>query len=78
MDVPNIFQILLSELVNDRFQLEEELERIMNLDISIPEKVKITKVALENVAINDLMMGKWNSYLPLTNNEELKEEDGKV
>lgn len=70
---------MLNDLVNDRIQLEEELERVINSDTSVPEKVLKIKAALKEVAVNDLMIGKWKSYMPsMINNKNPKiEEDGK-
>jgi len=70
MEVPTIFNIVLNDLVNDRLQLEQELERCFNLDIDVPSKVNKIKVALENIAKNDLMVSKLQSYIPITNDEK--------
>ena len=77
MEVPTIFNTVLTDLMNDRIQLEQELERCLNLDIDVPSKVNKIKVALENIAKNDLMVNKWQSYIPITNDEKT-EQDGKV
>lgn len=77
MDAPKIFNVVLTDLVNDRLQLEEELERVVNLDISVPEKVEKIKVALEDIAKNDLMVNKWKTYIPITNDDK-NDKDGKV
>jgi len=77
MEVPQIFNTVLADLMNDRIQLEEELERCFNLDISVPEKVEKIKVALGNIAHNDLMVSRLQSYIPITNDEKIK-ENGKV
>lgn len=77
MEVPTIFNTVLTDLMNDRVQLEQELERCLNLDIDVPSKVNKIKVALENIAKNDLMVSKWQSYIPITNDEKT-EQDGKV
>lgn len=72
MGVPTIFNIVLKDLMNDRIQFEEELERCFNLNIEVPNKVNKIKVALENIAKNDLMVSKLNSYIPITNDEKNK------
>ena len=77
MEVPQIFNTVLMDLANDRLQLEQELERCVNLDISVPDKVNKIKVALENIAMNDLMVSKWQHYMPITNDDKT-EQDGKV
>lgn len=77
MDVFNIFNIVLTDLVNDRLQLEEELERVVNLDGNIPNKVNQIKIALDNLVKNDLMVNKWKTYLPITNDKNI-EENGKA
>jgi hypothetical protein len=80
MGAENIINIVLGDLVNDRVQLEEELERLINSDTPIPEKVDKIKVTLKDVAVNDLMIGKWKSYMPsMINNKDInKEENGKT
>lgn len=77
MDGFNIFNIVLTDLVNDRLQLEEELERVVNLNGNIPDKVNQIKVALDNLVKNDLMVNKWKTYLPITNDKNI-EQDGKA
>lgn len=66
----NIFNIVSTDLLNERIQLEAELERAVNLNIPIPEKIILIKVALKNLAVHDLMISKWDSYLP--DNEDEK------
>lgn len=77
MEVPEIFNTVLMDLANDRLQLEQELERCVNLDISVPDKVNKIKVALKDIAVNDLMVSKWQHYMPITNDDKT-EQDGKV
>lgn len=77
MKIPDIFNTVLTDLMNDRIQLEQELERCFNLDINVSDKVNKIKVALENISKNDLMVSKLHSYMPITNDEKI-EEDGKV
>lgn len=70
MELPEIFKIVLQDLINDRLQLESELERVINLDINVTEKINKIKIALEDIAKNDLMVSKWSSYMqPITNDE---------
>ena len=80
MGAESIINIVLGDLANDRIQFEEELERVINLDIPVPEKVTKIKAALKEVAVSDLMMGKWKSYMPsMMNNENPnKQENGKI
>jgi len=70
MGVPVIFNTVLADLMNDRLQLEQELERAFNLNIEVPHKVNKIKVALENITKNDLMVSKLQSYIPITNDEK--------
>lgn len=70
MEVPPIFNTVLADIMNDRIQLEEELERCFNLDISVPDKVDKIKVALKNMVDNDLMVSKLQSYIPITSEEK--------
>ena len=63
------------QTINDRIGfLSLNLVQINKL---IVKKINKIKVALENITKNDLMVSKWNSYLPITNKNK-KEEDGKV
>jgi len=70
MEVPQIFSTVLADLMNDRIQLEEELERCFNLDIEVPDKVKKIKIALKNIVDNDLMVSKLQSYIPITSEDK--------
>jgi hypothetical protein len=77
MEAPIIFNTVLTDLMNDRIQLEQELERCFNLDINVSDKVEKIKVALGNIAHNDSMVSKLHSYMPITNDEKTK-KNGKV
>ena len=61
MEVPTIFNTVLTDLMNDRIQLEQELERCFNLDINVPDKVNKIKVALKNIVENDLMVSSYKA-----------------
>jgi hypothetical protein len=73
MELPNIFNIIIADLLNDRLQFEAELERIVNMDISTPEKTKRIKNVLKEITLIDSMLQKWQEYLPEINNENSKE-----
>lgn len=73
MEIPSIFNIVIADLLNDRLQFEDELERIVNMDIPTPEKTLRIKSVLKEIAQIDLMILKWREYMPEINNEDSKE-----
>lgn len=73
MEIPSIFNIVIADLLNDRLQFEDELERIVNMDIPTPEKTLRIKSVLKEITQIDLMILKWREYMPEVNNEDSKE-----
>ena len=73
MELPSIFNIVIADLVNDRLQLEDELERIINMDLPTPEKTIRIKSVLKEITLIDSMIKKWYEYMPETNNEDSKQ-----
>lgn len=73
MEIPSIFNIVIADLLNDRLQFEDELERIVNMDIPTPEKTLRIKSVLKEITQIDLMILKWREYMPEINNEDSKE-----
>ena len=78
MEINNTYNLVLSELSNDKIQLEVELERLVN-DNTTPttEKVGKIKEILRLMSINNTMVGTWNGYLPsfVDNNEQNNKEN---
>ncbi len=78
MEINNTYNLVLSELSNDKIQLEVELERLVN-DSTTPtvEKVGKIKEILRLMSINNTMVGTWNGYLPsfVDNNEQNNKEN---
>jgi hypothetical protein len=73
MELPSIFNIVIADLLNDRLQFEDELERIVNMDIPTPEKTLRIKGVLKEITQIDSMILKWREYMPEINNENSKE-----
>ena len=74
MDFEVLHSIILQELANDQLQLETEVERLVNSDIDIPNKVLKIKAALKEVATNEMMANKWLTYLSSNDNNDLKKD----
>lgn len=78
MGEKRIFGILITDLTSDKLKLEEELERMLNLNINIEKKVIKVKEILSKINIIELNINKLKTYIgeDLTNNSVLL-TDGK-
>jgi hypothetical protein len=70
MDTSRIVNIILSELSIENLKLQEKLENQINSNRQIEEKVLAVKDALKSLAINELMISKFQSMVSNQNNKE--------
>lgn len=61
-----LVSILLTDLTSDRLKKEQEMERIINDNIEISEKVSLIKNQLKEIVLTDLMITEWRK---LTNSD---------
>ncbi len=62
-----IFGILLTTLTVDKLQYEEELERLLNLNVNTNKKVKSIKKLLVKISEIELSIQKVNHYIQAMN-----------
>jgi hypothetical protein len=72
MDSARIVSIILSELSVENLKLQEKLEGVINSNRQIEEKVLAIKDTLKSLAINELMISKFQSMVSNQNNKEVK------
>jgi hypothetical protein len=72
MDSTRIVSIILSELSVENLKLQEKLEGVINSNRQIEEKVLAIKDTLKSLAINELMISKFQSMVSNQNNKEVK------
>jgi hypothetical protein len=63
MDTSRIINIVLSDLALDTLKEQEQLERAINFEVEIGTKVSNIKDALRRIAINELMITKFQSLI---------------
>ena len=68
MDTSRIINIILSDLSLENLKLQETLERSINSNDYVEQKVNEIKSALKALAINELMIGKFQSLVSNPNN----------
>lgn len=70
MDTARIINIVLTELSVENLKLQEKLENQINSKDQIEQKVLAIKDSLRLLAINELMITKFQSLVSNTNNKE--------
>lgn len=70
MDTSRIVNIILSELSIENLKLQEKLENQINSSRQIEEKVLAVKDTLKSLAVNELMISKFQSMVSNQNNKE--------
>ena len=66
-----MINILLTDLTSDRLKKEQEMERIINDNIEISEKVSLIKVQLREIVLTDLMIAEWRKLISSSEPSEL-------
>lgn len=77
METPNIYKVVLADLVADKLKLEEELQRIVN-DGSVETTTKVSTLKSILSSINNIngQVDLWNNYMGVgQNNDEVKNQD---
>lgn len=67
MNSERVFKIITSDLTSDIMKDEEELERIINSDIEIEDKINTVKNLLKRISIAELSITKFNNMVNPTN-----------
>lgn len=66
-----MINILLTDLTSDRLKKEQEMERIINDNIEISEKVSLIKGQLREIVLTDLMIAEWRKLISSSESSEL-------
>ncbi len=66
-----MINILLTDLTSDRLKKEQEMERIINDNIEISEKVSLIKGQLREIVLTDLMIAEWRKLISSSEPSEL-------
>ena len=64
-----MINIILTELASDRLKYEEEMEKAINGNNPVSERVKTIKSNLEKIVLTDLMVEKWRIMVQSTPEE---------
>lgn len=75
MDTSRVINIILSDLSLENLKLQETLEKSINSNEHIDEKVNNVKLALKALAINELMIGKFQGLIQKPNNNQTQNEN---
>jgi hypothetical protein len=80
MDTNRVINIILTDISLENLKLQENLEQEINSTKKINEKVLAVKDALRSLAINELMIAKFQELILKTdNNNNLNQnENGKI
>lgn len=75
MSTNRVVNIVLTELSVENLKLQEDLELSINSrDLETNDKVNKIKVLLEKLALNEMMISKFQTLLSNLNNNEQKED----
>jgi hypothetical protein len=75
MSTNRVVNIVLTELSVENLKLQEDLEISINSrDLETNDKVNKIKVLLEKLALNEMMISKFQTLLSNLNNNEQKED----
>lgn len=70
MEASRLINLVLSDLSLKNIILQDKLEKSINLNLEASEKLIEVENNLEKLAINELMMAKFQSMVNTTNNNE--------
>lgn len=73
MNTERLVNIILSELSLDNLKEQETLEKTINSDLNINDKIKNVKEQLEKLVISEMMITKFQSLISDTNNNKLNQ-----
>ena len=63
MNTERLFNIIITDLTNDRIKYEHELERIINSDIDIDDKLIVVKDLLTKINITEMNITKFSGMI---------------
>lgn len=75
MDSQRIITIILTDLSLENLKLQEHLEKAINSSDGIDTKVYKVKDALKSLAINELMISKFQTLMSKSNNTQENENE---
>lgn len=75
MESQRIISIILTDLSLENLKLQENLEKAINSTDGIDSRVNKIKDALKSLAINDLMITKFQSLITKSNNTQQNENE---
>jgi predicted nucleotidyltransferase len=68
MNSNRLFEIVLLDLTTDKLKMEDRLERVINSDFDIDEKVSKIKTLVSEINNIDLSITKFQSMISIENN----------
>ena len=75
MDTSRVINIILSDLSLENLKLQETIERSINSNDHVEQKVNDVKSALRALAINELMIGKFQALVSKPNNNQTQNQN---
>ena len=78
MDTNRIINIVLSDLSTTNLSLQENLEYYINQSNPVETKVQLIKTTLREIALNELMISKFQSLISPNNTNQKTTENGKI
>ncbi len=69
MDTNRVLNIILTDMTLANLKAQEELERIINSDIELTNKLKHVSDLLETISLNELKIAKFQGMITTKNNE---------
>lgn len=74
MDTSRVISIILSDLSLENLKLQETLERSINSNEHVETKVNDVKSALRALALNEMMIGKFQALISKPNNNQTQNQ----
>lgn len=68
MNSERLFKIIISDLTSEKMKNEEELERVINLDMETDVKILTIKNILKQISLTELSIAKFSGMLTVNNN----------
>jgi hypothetical protein len=75
MDTSRIISIIISDLSLENLKVQETLERSINSNEHVDSKINDVKSALRALALNELMLTKFQGLITNQNNTQTKNEN---
>ena len=75
MDTTRVISIILSDLTLENLKLQEMLERSINSNEHIETKVSDVKSVLKSLALNELMITKFQTLVSKPNNNQTQNQN---